>query len=183
MNTTQVLGIDQGTYQSAWVLWNGQTVLGHGIEPNFILIDRLRNWPMPYPDFAIEELVSYGPKTASHELLDAAYIGGVFVGTWPGILHITRMRRVDIKKHLCGTIAGVNDAVLRGELIHRFGGKEKAVGKKATPGPFYGIKSHTWQALALAVAVWDQVTLERVLPLDAEYEQSEIKEHDRDRKA
>ena len=29
--------------------------------------------------------------------------------------------------------------------------KDAAIGKKATPGPLYGVKSHAWAALAVAI--------------------------------
>jgi hypothetical protein len=36
-------------------------------------------------------------------------------------------------------------------MIDRFGpGKEKAIGRKATPGPLYGVKKDIWSALAIA---------------------------------
>ena len=44
---------------------------------------------------------------------------------------------------------------IRQALIDRFGGKEKAIGLKKTPGPLYGISSHAWAALALAITYSD----------------------------
>lgn len=38
-------------------------------------------------------------------------------------------------------------------------GKEKAIGKKATPGPLYGVVGDEWAALAVAVTWWDQVVM------------------------
>jgi hypothetical protein len=64
--------------------------------------------------------------------------------------------RKDVKQHLCGTVRAT-DADVRDALIHRFGpGKEKAVGKKKTPGPLYGVKGHGWAALAVAVTLADK---------------------------
>lgn len=36
-------------------------------------------------------------------------------------------------------------------LIDRFGGKDAAIGRKATPGPLYGITKDLWSALAIAI--------------------------------
>ncbi len=42
-----------------------------------------------------------------------------------------------------------------------FGGtKEAAIGKKASPGPLYGVSSHAWQALAVAVVVAEDLCAE-----------------------
>jgi hypothetical protein len=66
-------------------------------------------------------------------------------GTW------TRLPRRAVKLAMCGSIRAT-DATIRQALVDRYGpGKEAAVGRKAAPGPLYGIKADLWQALALAV--------------------------------
>jgi len=57
-----------------------------------------------------------------------------------------RYFRKDIKLHLCGTNKA-KDANVRQALIDCLG----PPGTKKSPGPTYGIKSHLWAALALAV--------------------------------
>jgi hypothetical protein len=53
--------------------------------------------------------------------------------------------------HLCEFVRA-NDANIRAALIDRFGpGKDKAVGRKATPGPLFGLKGDEWSALAIAL--------------------------------
>jgi hypothetical protein len=54
--------------------------------------------------------------------------------------------RKDIKLFLCGTMRA-KDANIRQSLLDLIGPQ----GTKKTPGPTYGIKSHTWAALAVAV--------------------------------
>jgi hypothetical protein len=54
--------------------------------------------------------------------------------------------RKDIKLFLCGTMRA-KDANIRQALIDKIGPQ----GTKKTPGPTYGIKSHSWAALAVAV--------------------------------
>ncbi|HET6477318.1 MAG TPA: hypothetical protein VFH93_14740 [Thermoleophilia bacterium] len=44
----------------------------------------------------------------------------------------------------------VKDANIRQALLDRFGGPA-AVGRKAAPGPLYGIARDVWSALAIAV--------------------------------
>jgi len=53
-------------------------------------------------------------------------------------------------------ILGVNDSTIRQAMLDRYGpGREKAIGKKKSPGPLYGIRKDEWQALALAVTFFD----------------------------
>ncbi len=66
------------------------------------------------------------------------------------------MPRREVKLHLCGT-ARAKDNNIRAALLDRFGGSRSvAVGTAKHPGPLYGIRSHEWAALALAVTFWDQ---------------------------
>lgn len=47
------------------------------------------------------------------------------------------------------------DANVRQALINRFGGKDAAIGRKAAPGPLYGISRDMRSALAIAVTGHD----------------------------
>lgn len=58
--------------------------------------------------------------------------------------------RRDIKLHLCGSMRA-KDSNIRQALIDRFGHP----GTKKKPGLIYGIKSHYWAALAVAVTAMD----------------------------
>jgi len=51
---------------------------------------------------------------------------------------------------------GNRDVLVRARLIEMFGGtRRSACGLKASPGPCYGVSSHAWSALAVALAVED----------------------------
>lgn len=65
----------------------------------------------------------------------------------------TLIPRKTIVAHLCGSVRG-KDPHVRQALIDRFGG-DTAIGRKKTPGPLYGIHTHVWSALAVAVAWWE----------------------------
>jgi hypothetical protein len=98
---------------------------------------------------AIEMVASYG-KPVGQEVFDTCVLIGRlwqhFKARRPALIF-----RKDVKMHLCGSIVHVNDGVIRQRLIDLWGGKEKAIGRKASPGPLYGIAKDEWQALALAV--------------------------------
>ena len=64
--------------------------------------------------------------------------------------------RQQIKLALCGS-SRANDANVRAAVIRWFAGRHNlaterdVIGRKASPGPCYGVSSHAWQALAVAL--------------------------------
>jgi hypothetical protein len=50
-----------------------------------------------------------------------------------------------------------NDAAVRDALLQLWGGKVEAMGSKKAPGPLYGMASHRWSALAVAVTCAETV--------------------------
>jgi hypothetical protein len=75
---------------------------------------------------------------------------------------VSRLPRKTIKIHLCGS-ARAQDSNIRVALCDRFGGSERAKGTKKAPGPLFGIKSHEWAALALAVT-WSDLNAKNADP-------------------
>lgn len=140
---TCVLAIDPGTTQTAWVLWDGESIIAHGITPNedFIKYCRQRG---PYSKAAIEMVASYG-MAVGREVFETVYWIGRFV---EALRHVPtrRVERKEIKMHLCGTVRA-KDANIRQALIDKVGGP----GTKKKPGTTYGISSHKWAALAVAI--------------------------------
>lgn len=68
--------------------------------------------------------------------------------------------RRDIKHHLCGSHRA-KDANVRAALIDKVG----PVGTKKQPGPCYGVSTHLWAALAVAVTATDlERTKHEVIP-------------------
>lgn len=157
-----VLAIDPGTEQSAWVLYDGARVVGHDIEANRTLMMRLRDrWFTDVAAVVLEQVESYG-MAVGREVFETVFWTGRFyqaaTAYGAGIAHL-RPRRT-VKLHLCES-AKAKDSNIRVALIDRFGGKEKAIGLKRTQGPLYGVKSHEWSALAIAVTYFDQQQLSR----------------------
>ena len=62
--------------------------------------------------------------------------------------------RKAVKIHLCNSLRA-KDANIRQALLDRYGGKSAAVGRKAEPGPLYGVHADVWAALAVAVTYAD----------------------------
>jgi hypothetical protein len=154
-----ILAIDPGPVTSGWVLFDGKQVLdGRPDTPNGELVDQLRYTSGTgyalHHEVAIEWISNMG-MTVGASVFETCYWAGVFDATTN--MRATRIKRIDVKKHICGATRA-KDSNIRAALIDRFGGiegKAKAVGKKANPGPIYGVRTHMWAALAVAVTWWD----------------------------
>lgn len=157
-----LLAIDPGTERSGCVWLDGDGVPHHfGIFDNRDLViqvhrTRLGVADVDADDMVIEMVSSYG-MPVGRETFETVYWVGRFVEAYHGEAH--RIYRKDVKLHFCDS-ARAKDANIWQAVLDRYGGKEKAVGKKKTPGPLYGITSHCRQALALGLAWLDGVMSE-----------------------
>lgn len=152
-----ILGIDPGTTQSGWVLYAHGKVIDCGVMDNVDLCRRIAegNFGLTWADhIAIEMVASYG-MAVGKETFRTVWWSGRFAEAWfkaVGKLPVEVFRQA-VKLHLCGN-PRAKDANIRQALIDRYGGeggKAAAIGKKANPGPLYGVSSHAWSALAVAV--------------------------------
>jgi len=140
-----ILALDPGTTDTAFVLWDGRRILDAGHFPNAeirqVLIGR------EYDAVATEMIASYG-MAVGKEVFETC----VWIGRFLEIAHTeTRLcYRRDVKLHLCHS-PRAKDANVRQALIDRLGPQ----GTKKNPGPTYGMKSHLWAALAVAVYAHD----------------------------
>lgn len=149
----KLLAIDPGNEESAAVIYDtadGQ-VLEHHKMPNGEMLGWLWAARAVGCDLlAIEMIASYGMPVGA-EIFDTCVWIGRFIEGWGS--NSVRIFRKNVKLHLCGS-SRAKDPNVRQALIDRYGpGKEKAIGKKATPGPLYGMSGDCWAALAVAVTV------------------------------
>lgn len=154
-----LLAIDPGNEESAYVVYD--TARGVPIEfqklANGELLSRVRGAPTSATRWqhithvAIEMIASYG-MPVGREVFETFLIIGRLQEAWQ--LEHTLVYRREVKLHLCGQ-ARAKDPNVRQALIDRYGGKDKAIGKKATPGPLYGVSADVWSALAIAVT-WSE---------------------------
>lgn len=153
-----MLAVDPGTTESAWVRLDdtGQpTAWGKQANDQVLTIVRGGGDDL----LALEMVASYGMAVGA-EVFQTCVWTGRFMQAWIDSDHrrgrrVIPVTRKQVVVHVCGSARG-KDANVRQAMIDRFGpGKEKAIGKKATPGPLYGMRADEWQALALAVAVYD----------------------------
>jgi hypothetical protein len=149
-----VVAIDPGTEQSAVVHYNGTGILFHDILSNDAVRAHLVDHVEPGRVLVIEAVESFG-MPVGREVFQTVFWAGRFAERWFPQRFDTMPRRI-VKQHICHT-ARATDANIHQELVDRFGpGRERAVGTKKAPGPLYGVKSHEWAALAVAVTWYDQ---------------------------
>lgn len=157
-----VLAIDPGTDQSGWCVFDGGEVMASGVMPNDEMLEyvKRRHFEINGHRLAIEMIASYG-MPVGREVFETVRWIGRFQQAWHSPELVTFVYRKDVKLHLCGVLKA-KDANIRQALLDRFprtgGGKTPQVGTKTAPGPLYGVASHAWAALAVAVCIKDMET-------------------------
>ena len=146
-----IIAIDPGSEQSAFVKMDGARIMEFGIKENYDMRAWLHAQNHTYSweaaPLAIEMIASYGMAVGAEVFQTCIWIGR-FIEQCNGSHQ--RVYRKDVKMYLCGSMRA-KDANIRQRLIDLYGGKDKAIGKKASPGPLYGISKDCWSALAVGV--------------------------------
>jgi hypothetical protein len=149
-------GLDPGTTQSALV-WASLTPVEGGILSNQVVLESLRAESMYLPGVLVIEQIEGMGMAVGREVFETVCWAGRFCEAWEShawpVVWVTRRA---VKLHLCGT-SRAKDTNVRQALLDRYGGK--AATKKG--GPLFGMKSHLWSALALAVTYREQQDQER----------------------
>lgn len=144
--TPLVIGIDPGTTQSAFVAWNGDTIDGLGYEPNPKLAKYLRGIDSQ-TCVVFESVTHYGQAVGRTTFQTVFWTGRLFqvARDTVGPYQVSRLPRSAVKKHL-RLDQTANDKNVR-EAVIRLLGRD--------PRDYYNLKSHQWQALALAITWWN----------------------------
>lgn len=142
---TALLAIDPGTTHSGWVIMRDGQVWNSGVFTNDEVLEMIQVTPVP---IAIEMIASYGMAVGKEVFETCVWIGRFMQAA--GADRVRLVYRKDVKLHLCGS-PRAKDANIRQALIDRWGGKAEAVGTVKKPGPLYGVRSHAWAALGVAV--------------------------------
>jgi len=149
-----ILAIDPGTEESGWCLYRDGKVVEAGTYPNTEVLERLG---YTFADvLAVEMIASYGMAVGKEVFATCVWIGR-FIEAWKRHSGMQEpehrlVYRQEVKLHLCKSVRA-KDANVRQALIDLLGPQ----GTKKEPGPTYGVKSHAWAALAVAVTVQAQI--------------------------
>ncbi len=144
------LAIDPGTTESQYLVWDGTRIIEHGHRENAALLSYLDGFKdLGCTHACLEMVASYGMAVGKEVFETVFWIGRYYERLTVLGFSTHRVYRQEVKLHLCHS-ARAKDANIRQALLDRFGGRS-AIGLKKTPGPLYGISSHAWAALGLAI--------------------------------
>jgi len=143
-----ILAIDPGTRQSGFCVFDGQRVVQAGILANDRMLEAVASgqgldvWP---DMLAIEKVEAMGMAVGA-EVFETVHWSGRFMQAWAEPDEVLRITRRQVKLGLCGSMRA-KDPNIRAALIDLLG----PAGTKKQKGPTYGVSSHAWSALAVAV--------------------------------
>lgn len=140
----RVFAIDPGTTQSGWVLLEGREVVQSGVDDNHELLTWVKHGQRA--DMLAIEMIAGMGMTVGQTTFDTVRWIGRFQQAWREPDAVRFVFRREVKLFLCGTMQA-KDANVRQALLDLVGPS----GTKKQPGPTYGVKSHAWSALAVAV--------------------------------
>jgi hypothetical protein len=145
-----ILALDPGPTETGWALYDVGRVLASGVNANGLVLGMLQfrslGPDLPKPErVAVEMIASYG-MAVGREVFETCVWIGRFQQAWHSPDEVLKVYRKDVKLHLCGN-PRAKDPNIRQALLDRLGPQ----GTKKAPGPTYGVKSHAWAAVAVAV--------------------------------
>ena len=148
----RIFAIDPGTTGSGWCLFNatGQ-VEDSGVASNHDVLRWLKAGGSGANLLAVEMIAGMGMTVGQTTFETVRWIGR-FQQAWHDPEAVRLIFRRDVKTVICGN-QQAKDGNIRQALIDRLG----EPGKKAKPGPTYGVSSHAWSALGVAVTALERM--------------------------
>ena len=130
-----VLGIDPGTVQTAYAVWNGKSVTDCDIVPNERMLELIRGNRWPDLPMFIEMMASFGMPVGK-EIFETVFWIGRFWEVWDIKEQPWKLvYRQEVKLFLCHS-AKAKDSNVSQALRDKYG----EVGTKKKKGPLYGVR-------------------------------------------
>lgn len=146
MTRRVIFAIDPGPAQSGWVLYDDGLVLDSGTAENHKLLRWVQDGQRA-DVLAIETMQANYAATVGASVIDTLRWIGRFQQAWRAPDDVLLLSRQAVKAFVCNGNVKATDAGVRRAMIERVG----QPGRKKAPGPTYGVTSHAWAALAVAV--------------------------------
>ena len=150
-----IFGIDPGTVESGYVMFNSENiqVVGSGVVGNEELL-QMSSWD-DADIVCIEMVASYGMPVGQTTFETVLWIGRfVQYSVSKDIEYRLLYKKKDINPTLCFSNKA-KDANIRQAILDLFpatgGGTVPQKGTKSNPGPLFGVSSHAFSALAVAL--------------------------------
>lgn len=148
-----VLAIDPGTTHSGVVFYDpesGNVIYANKAVENVHVVALMVT--SHGADVVCETISNMGQVVGKSTFTTVRWVGRFEQARRSTELPFHTIDRVAVKKALCPKMRAVKDSHIRAALIARYGGDD-AIGNISNKGPLYGVASHAWQALAVAI-VW-----------------------------
>jgi hypothetical protein len=145
-----LLALDPGTTETGYIFYGDTTPYVCGVAKNHEVLELVKKHAGP---IACEMIASYGMAVGKEVFETCVWIGRFQQAYFnPDLFNLVYRREVKI--HLCGSVKA-KDANIRQAILDLFpttgGGATPQVGTKSKPGPLYGVSSHVWPALGVAL--------------------------------
>lgn len=146
-----LFSIDPGPERSGWVMFDsaGGRIFDSGVSDNHDVLRWIRA-DSSIQEVAIETMQATYSSTVGRDVIRTMMWAGRYWQAWSDTLvgptHL--VSRQEAKAYVCNGNTKASDAGVRQALIDLLG----PPGTKRAPGPTYGVTSHAWAALAVAVA-------------------------------
>jgi len=160
-----IIAIDPGPGESAFVIYDGERIIDHGLYQNKDLLELIM-LDDSIEGCVIEMVASYGMPVGK-----SVFETCVWIGKFADRFEVTKdlqccpdvetifVYRNEIKVHHCkssrATKANVNQAM---QDKYALGESNHGKGNKANPGFFYGFHSDVWDAFAIASYYFETLT-------------------------
>jgi len=149
----KLLAVDPGPQVSGWVITDYNRVpnlIDFGITETEALVSMVQG--LDECDYmAIEMVASYGMAVGA-SVFETCVVIGRLIQSFQG--ETVKIYRKDVKLSICQSLRA-KDANIRRAILDVYpatgGGKTPQIGTKKQPGPLYGVSSHVWSALAVAM--------------------------------
>jgi hypothetical protein len=167
----KILALDPGTTQTGWVIIDEKMRISQfGIHNNRQVLKMIKDKDAELDLLATEMIGSYGMAVGKEVFETCVWIGR-FIQYWKEPDKVIIVYRKDVKMHLCHSMRA-KDANIRQAIIDLYeplgGGSTPQIGTKDRPGPLYGVSSHVWPAIGVAIVALHQskkLDLPDTLPL------------------
>lgn len=167
----KILALDPGTTQTGWAIVDEKLRISeHGIHDNRYLLRMIQQRGSEFDRLATEMISSQG-MAVGKSVFDTCVWIGRFVQAWREPEQAIIIFRHQVKMHLCNSTRA-KDANIRQAIIDLYeplgGGNTPQIGNKERPGPLYGVSSHVWPAIGVAIVAHHQsktLELPDTLPL------------------
>jgi len=143
--TGRLLAVDPGNVESGFVVLEPSNwIADKGIVENAVMLAIISDWR---GELAIERITNYG-MVVGQSIFETCVWHGRFIQAYAEPDRVVRVPRQDVKRHLCHSTQA-KDKNVNSRLLDLWGPK----GRKADPGPTFGMAGDMWAALGVAATV------------------------------